>query len=439
MRDWHGEHDLRVLEVCVQQTVSSSKLSDETQNPRSVLMVDDSRLQRRILSWMLNRWGFEVIEASTGAEALEMCRKSRPEFIFSDWMMPELNGPDFCRAFRKLYPNDYSYFILLTSKSEKNDIAKGLDSGADDFLTKPVNAPELRARITAGERILSMQSELQHQNALIQDTLDELKGLYAAINSDLLEAQKLQQSLIREHERQIGPFHITQFVKSSGHVGGDLVSFFEAGPSHLGVFGVDVSGHGISSDLFTARVAGYFSSGSVEQNLALETCADGIPCPRTPEDVMADLNHQVLHDIETDLYFTMVLADLNLETGLLRFAQAGHPHPVLQSNKNTFLHLGTGGMPVGLIDDITFERTEHLMRPGDRLFIVSDGVTECPDPSGNLLDQEGFEQMLRPFVHKHGQDVINDIFIGLEAYANLTVFPDDVSIIMVEHRGAVQN
>lgn len=439
MRDWHGEQDLRVFEVCVQQTVSSSKLSYETQNPRSVLVVDDSRLQRRILSSMLNRWGFEVIEASTGAEALEMCRKSRPEFIFSDWMMPELNGPDFCRAFRKLYPHDYSYFILLTSKSEKNDITKGLDSGADDFLTKPVNAPELRARITAGERILSMQSELQRQNALIQDTLDELKGLYATINSDLLEAQKLQQSLIREHERQIGPFHITQFVKSSGHVGGDLVGFFEAGPSHLGVFGVDVSGHGISSALFTARVAGYFSSGSVEQNLALETCADGIPCPRAPEDVMADLNHQVLHDIETDLYFTMVLADLNLETGLLRFAQAGHPHPVLQSNKNTFLHLGTGGMPVGLIDDITFERTEHLMRPGDRLFIVSDGVTECPDPSGTLLDQEGFEQMLRPFVHKHGQDVINDIFIGLEAYANLTVFPDDVSIIMVEHRGAVQN
>ena len=59
-------------------------------------------------------------------------------------MMPELNGPDFCRAFRKLYPNDYSYFILLTSKSEKNDIANGLDSGADDFLTKPVNARGLR-------------------------------------------------------------------------------------------------------------------------------------------------------------------------------------------------------------------------------------------------------------------------------------------------------
>jgi sigma-B regulation protein RsbU (phosphoserine phosphatase) len=152
---------------------------------------------------------------------------------------------------------------------------------------------------------------------------------------------------------------------------------------------------------------------------------------------MGDLNHQVLHDMETDLYFTMVLADPNLETGLLRFAQAGHPHPVLQSSDNAFLHLGTGGMPVGFIDDIAFERTEHIMKPGDRLFIVSDGVTECSDPSGALLDQEGLERMLGPFVNAHGQDVINDIFTELEAYSNLTVFPDDVSIVMVEHIGAV--
>jgi sigma-B regulation protein RsbU (phosphoserine phosphatase) len=151
---------------------------------------------------------------------------------------------------------------------------------------------------------------------------------------------------------------------------------------------------------------------------------------------MADLNHQVLHDMGTDLYFTMVLADPNLETGLLRFAQAGHPHPVLQSSDKAFLHLGTGGMPVGFIDDIAFERTEHIMKPGNRLFIVSDGVTECSDPSGALLDQDGLEPMLGPLVNAHGQDVINDIFTGLEAYSNLTVFPDDVSIVMVEHIGA---
>ena len=90
-----------------------------------------------------------------------------------------------------------------------------------------------------------------------------------------------------------------------------------------------------------------------------------------------------------------------------------------------------------VVDDIAFERTEHIMKSGDSSFIVSDGVTECRDPSGALLDQEGFERMLGPLVNAHAQDVINDIFSGLEAYSNLTVFPDDVSIIMVEHIGAV--
>lgn len=79
----------------MQQTVMTSDPPRETRTPRSVLVVDDSRLQRRTLSAMLKRWGFDVIEASTGAEALDLCKKSRPEFIFSDWMMPELNGPGF--------------------------------------------------------------------------------------------------------------------------------------------------------------------------------------------------------------------------------------------------------------------------------------------------------------------------------------------------------
>jgi len=68
-----------------------------------------------------------------------------------------------------------------------------------------------------------------------------------------------------------------------------------------------------------------------------------------------------------------------------------------------------------VVDDIAFERTEHTMKPGDRLFIVFDGVTECPDPPGALLDQEGFERMLGPLVNAHSQNVINDILFGLEA------------------------
>ena len=155
------------------------------------MVVDDSRLQRRILSSMLTRWGYQVIEADTGPAALELCQSAMPDMVFSDWMMPEMTGLEFCKTLRNRYPDTYTYFILLTSKAEKNDIAQGLESGADDFLTKPVNASELRARITAGGRILSMQRELQNRNDVISDTLDELRKLYTAIDADLVEAQKI--------------------------------------------------------------------------------------------------------------------------------------------------------------------------------------------------------------------------------------------------------
>ena len=116
---------------------------------QTVLVVDDSRMQRRILCASLRRWGFVVSEAASGTEALQVCREHPPDLVLSDWMMPGMDGLDFCREFRAMPRETYGYFILLTSKSGKEEIANGLDAGADDFLTKPVNASELRARIAA--------------------------------------------------------------------------------------------------------------------------------------------------------------------------------------------------------------------------------------------------------------------------------------------------
>ena len=104
-----------------------------------VLIVDDSKLQRRILSKMLSKLNYELVEAETGEAALASCAKDMPDLIISDWMMPGMSGIEFCVALREMAQEDYAYFILLTSKSEKAEVARGLDSGADDFLTKPVH------------------------------------------------------------------------------------------------------------------------------------------------------------------------------------------------------------------------------------------------------------------------------------------------------------
>ncbi len=415
---------------------SLDQAADETGVIRQVLVVDDSRLQRRILSASLKRWGFDVREAESGAEALEMCRESPPDLVMSDWMMPGMSGPEFCREFRQMARDNYGYFILLTSKSEKDAIAHGLDAGADDFLTKPVNAGELRARISAGERILKMQRELSGKNRLIKSTLDELQTLYDSLDNDLIEAKKLQQSLVSDRYRDFGSAEVSLLLQSCGHVGGDLVGMFEVGANRIGLYGIDVSGHGISSALMTARLAGYLSSASAEQNVALYKTSTGEFLPRPPAETIATLNQLILSEMETELYFTMVLADVDLETGRIVMAQAGHPHPFIQRASGAVEMIGEGGLPVGLIEGAEYQQFEFFMAAGDRLMIHSDGIVECADNKGNLLGDDGLSRILKDLRQTRGMACLESVIWKLSEFADDQEFADDVSAVLLEFRKA---
>ncbi|SPH19425.1 Transcriptional regulatory protein AfsQ1 [Ascidiaceihabitans donghaensis] len=415
--------------------IEPEKPQNEHSTSRHVLIVDDSRLQRKILSSSVKRWGFRVTEADSGDKALELCRESTPDIILSDWMMPGMNGLEFCDAFRRLPGESYGYFILLTSKSEKGEVAQGLQAGADDFLTKPVNAHELRARISAGERILDMQHELTEKNRLISDTLAELQRVYDSLDSDLLEAKKLQQSLVRERQKTFDTAELSLMLRSSGHVGGDLVGFFPGQPGHLGLYAIDVSGHGISSALMTARLAGYLSATAPDQNVALRRQSDGSFKFRKPSCVIEDLNNLVLDEMDTEHYFTLMLADVNLETGHMLVSQAGHPHPAVQRRDGTVEQNGTGGFPVGLMSGITFEDFEIQLKPGDRVLMLSDGVTECPNQEGDMLEESGLEKMMNNMKDMSGQKFFDAMMWNLGAFSGLDEFPDDISGILFEYSG----
>ncbi|WP_414898947.1 PP2C family protein-serine/threonine phosphatase [Rhodovulum sp. YEN HP10] len=399
---------------------------------RLVLLVDDSRLQRRILRALLERWGYEVVECGSGEEALAICRERPVDLIISDWMMPGMDGPEFCRAFRALPRESYGYFILLTSKSETVEMIHGLDVGADEFLTKPVNASELRARIASGERILKAEHQLRENNRQLSDALAELRIFYDALDRDLAEARKLQQSLVPERHRRFGASEVSLLLRPCGHVGGDLVGFFPAGPGEVGLFSADVSGHGISSAMLTARLAGLLGSRSPDQNIALEPAPGGQYRARPPEDVAAHLNRLFLEDIETEHYFTLLLAIVALDTGQMRFVQAGHPHPVLCHPDGGLDFIGEGGLPLGLIPGATFERCELRLRPGDRLLMVSDGITECPAPDGTQLGDDGLRHLIGTHAAARGPAFLDAIREGLTFFAGRDEFPDDVSAVLFE-------
>lgn len=400
---------------------------------RCVLVVDDSRAQRRILSSYLTRWGYSVVEAGSGVEALAICAEREVDLVVSDWMMPGMTGLEFCQAFRELDRDHYGYFILLTSKSEKAEVARGLDIGADDFLTKPVAGDELLARIRAGERILRMERELTEKNRLVSTTLDEISSLYESLDQDLIEARKLQQSLVRERFRDYGSAHVSLLLRPSGHVGGDLVGFFNISETRVGLYSIDVSGHGVASALMTARLAAYLSGTSPEQNIALYQDEIGEIGAFAPSAVAVQMNRLILEEMETEHYFTLLLAYLDLDTGRVTMTQCGHPHPAIQRANGDVEFIGAGGLPVGLIPDASYEDFSVKLDTGDRLLLFSDGITECPDESGDgMLGEAGLAELLDRNRDQTGNAFFDTLIWDLNDFAKDEDFPDDISAILVE-------
>src|ERR1700734_2240997 len=147
---------------------------------KRILVAEDDPVSRRLLEVFLVKWGYEVVLATTGLEALQFLeRMDAPRLALLDWMMPGMEGVQVCRKLREFKDRPYVYVLLLTARTQKEDLLQGLESGADDYLTKPFDSQELRARLRVGQRILDLQNGLiaAREESSFLAAHDELTGL----------------------------------------------------------------------------------------------------------------------------------------------------------------------------------------------------------------------------------------------------------------------
>jgi two-component system cell cycle response regulator len=144
-----------------------------------VLVVDDSPVYRKLIEHTLEDGGYAPIFAKNGREALKLYAQHAPAIVITDWMMPDFSGPELCERIRGDAQRLYTYIIVLTSISEKDNVVKGLAAGADDYLTKPFDPGELLARIGVGRRTIGLHREIEAKNKLLDEMAhtDSLTGL----------------------------------------------------------------------------------------------------------------------------------------------------------------------------------------------------------------------------------------------------------------------
>jgi diguanylate cyclase (GGDEF)-like protein len=197
-----------------------------------ILIADDSIVSRHLLEATLRKWGYEVVVAADGLEAWDALQgENPPRLAILDWVMPGLTGPEVCnrvRETRKDKELDYTYIVLLSSKSQREDLIVGLESGADDYLTKPFDQHELKVRLRAGTRILDLHRELvsAREELREQATKDFLTRIWN--RSSILDVLQREISRASREKRSVGVLlaDLDRFKSVNdtyGHFAGDAV------------------------------------------------------------------------------------------------------------------------------------------------------------------------------------------------------------------------
>ncbi|MEM6489659.1 MAG: fused response regulator/phosphatase [Pseudomonadota bacterium] len=403
-------------------------------DPFRVLVVDDSRIERLLITKHLTTLGYQVSEADNGEAAAAQIAAGGADIVLSDWMMPGMSGLDLCRAARRIGDQGYVYFILMTSRQERDAVTQGLDAGADDFITKPADRDELVARLAAGRRLLALHRRLHEQQRETAGAYETIKRLYGQIQTDLTTAAALQREHLPAPTAEVNGMRVAALCRYKHHVGGDLVGYFPVGRRALAAYSIDVSGHGVASSLLAIQLAQAFAPDDPERSIAFERRRFGAPTARSPREVLQDLNTRYLSSEDHDVYFTMAYALVDVPSGQVSLCQAGHWPAAIQSPNGSVRFIeGAAAPPVGLIDGAEFPVSHLTLARGERLLMYSDGITEAPwDGPDGMLGLEGLSSVLEALAGEETATLLPSIMASMAAGDSDRAPHDDVSIIALE-------
>ncbi len=382
--------------------------------PYHILVIDDDPTTRLLLRKTLRDLGYQVAVASHGAEGLAIAHSEKPALIICDWMMPGLDGLEVCRHIKQDPELSRIFFVLLTAKGELEDRIQGLDAGADEFLAKPIDPNELRARIQAGLRLYQLNQDLLKQKQLLEAELHEA----AAYVRSLLPAP------------QDSPLKINYYFLPSSQLGGDCFDFFWVGDRYLVLYILDVAGHGLGAALPSVSVL------NLLRNTTSPLAAGATVDYQHPAKVLEALNNGFQMSAQHEKYFTIWYGIYDCHNQTLTYASGGHPPALLVIGSNETCRiqpLKTAGIPIGLFNDMSFSEETLAVPEPAVLYLFSDGIYEFETPSSTVWGLEAFTELLFQTHQQEAVPSLPTLISQIREYAAPNAFgSDDVSLVQAQ-------
>ena len=368
-----------------------------------LLLVDDAKPNLDILVEGL-KGEHKLSLALNGEMALQIAARTPPDLVLLDIMMPGLDGYEVCRRLRRMPETAEVPIIFLSSLEDVENKSRGFEAGANDYVTKPFNLLEVKARVRALLKAKAYSDAVKEQLA-----------------ADLRVAREIQMGMIPQDfsalEKAFG-VELAAVLEPAREVGGDLYSAFPGVAGRLVVLIGDVSGKGIPASLFMVRAS------SLARLLGRDIAE--------PERILARLNDELSADNPSGMFVTMLCAVFEPATGAMAIANAGHNRPVvLRAGAQARWAVEELGTALGFEPDLSFERTDLTLLPGDALVIYTDGVNEAFNPQSECYGNDRLLRDLAPFAGQPATAVTAGLLQHLRAFVDGAPQSDDIAVLVL--------
>ena len=372
-----------------------------------ILIIDDDSATRLVLERTLSMQGYDIILACDGEEGIIKAKAIRPALIICDWIMPRKNGLEVCNQVKSVTELSTTFFILLTSMDSIDDRVKGLDAGADDFLCKPIEMNELKARVRAGLRLHQLSKDLQNQKQLLEAELAEAAEYVSTILPEPLIHPSLSIDVCFIPSRQLG---------------GDSFDYFWLDDRHLVFYLLDVSGHGLRASLPSLAVVNLLRSRGLSNVDYYQ-----------PDSVLRGLNQTFQMSDRNDKYFTIWYGVYDRQDRSLTYSSAGHPPAILLTSTTQTIEqrLKTPGVPVGMFPNIKYTQASCQVAANSSLYIFSDGIYEVEQQSNSHWGLDRLINLLKKYQQTPERDLQRLLQYVRNWHPNFQ-FEDDLSILQID-------
>ncbi len=386
-----------------------------------ILVVEDDLASLDVIKACLESEGYQIIHCHNGQEALTWLRehRSKADLALVDIMMPVMDGMTLIQHLRSPAYNIDLPILLLTGLNHPLGVERGLEAGANDYMTKPFHPVELLARVRNLLRIRKYQQQLQLYNQTVQH--------------DLEIARELQQGLIPISPLLDTNIRLAWIYKPCSYVGGDMVNFFTVNQKLYGFYVADVSGHGVASAMLSTWLYHTLKPAlaQTQQPTSATTQFKGLPLA-SPRSVAVSLD-QMLSQKSSSHYLTMCYAIYHAPTRKLNYIRCGHTFPILITAEGECKILTESDSPaIGMSLGLPFEAHSIVLNHGDRVFLYSDALLEASSPKGEAFGLDRFCIELIATAQYQLENQLNSLLHTIQHFQEKDDFNDDFTLLLLE-------